>query len=67
MVGYRWCLHRHRGELDDAKIHGATRAEALANAEDLISSWLDGEEAPPAPRQFDRHYAAEGLPIALTD
>lgn len=54
-------------ELDDAKVHGTTRAETLANAEELIAFWLETEDNPPAPRQFDRHYAAEGLPVALTD
>lgn len=49
-------------ELDGAKIHGATRAAALAAAEELIVSWLATEDNPPAPRQFDRHYAAEGHP-----
>lgn len=54
-------------ELNGVQTHGATRAEALANAEEVIALYLDGEEAPPVPRQFDRHYAAEGLPVALTD
>jgi predicted RNase H-like HicB family nuclease len=49
-------------ELHSAKIHGNTRAEALREAEELIASWLVGEEQSPAPRQFDRHYAAEGTP-----
>lgn len=49
-------------ELDRIKIHGETRAEALTKAEDLIAAWLETETDPPAPRQFDRHYAAEGQP-----
>jgi len=49
-------------ELYSVKTHGDTRAEALSKAEDLITSFLAGEEQPPAPRQFDRHYAAEDLP-----
>ena len=48
-------------ELDDVHTHGDTRAAALAAAEELIAFWLDGEPAPPAPRQFDRHYA-DGRP-----
>ncbi len=49
-------------ELFALKTHGNTRAEALCKAEEMIASYLSVDEQAPAPRQFDRHYEAEGMP-----